>query len=75
LGFCCIGCILAFKIAYHRISGWSWCFFLSAFLLILPLSLVTIQVVPALHNETDLINAVKMGYPAFWSVLLIGIAS
>ncbi|PTL84856.1 hypothetical protein [Vitiosangium sp. GDMCC 1.1324] len=36
-----------------------------------PASLLTLQVVPALHGQRDFIHAVKMGYPVFWTVLLV----
>lgn len=34
-------------------------------------SWLTIQVVPALNGQRDFIHAVKMGYPVFWTILLV----
>ena len=42
-----------------------------ALLLVLPLSFATIHVVPALNGSSDEIHAIKMGYPVFWTALLV----
>jgi hypothetical protein len=39
---------------------------------VLPVSVVTVMLVPARGGETDLVHSVKMGYPMFWVNLLIG---
>jgi hypothetical protein len=39
--------------------------------LVLPLSFATIQILPALNSSTDQIHAIKMGYPVFWTALLL----
>jgi hypothetical protein len=44
------------------------------FVLVLPLSFVTIRVFPAFNGSTDQIHAIKMGYPVFWATLLVPIA-
>jgi hypothetical protein len=36
-----------------------------------PVSWLTLQVVPALNGRNDFIHAVKMGYPVFWTVILV----
>jgi hypothetical protein len=43
-------------------------------ILVLPLSVATIQVFPALNGSTDDVHAVKMGYPVFWTALVIPLA-
>lgn len=48
---------------------------LLALALVLPASLLTIALFPALRGQTDLVHAVKMGYPAGWTPLLLGAAS
>jgi hypothetical protein len=50
-------------------------YFVGAFLLTVPASLVSIHIFPALDGSTDYIHAVKMGYPAFWTVLLTAVAA
>ena len=42
-----------------------------ALLLVLPLSFATIHLLPALNGSTDEIHAIKMGYPVFWTALLV----
>jgi hypothetical protein len=36
-----------------------------------PLSVATIQLIPAVRGQTDAVHAVKMGYPVFWTALLV----
>lgn len=43
----------------------------AAFVLAVPASLMTIHLLPALNGARDYIHAVKMGYPAFWTVVLL----
>ena len=43
-------------------------------LLVLPLSFATIKVFPAFNGSTDQIHSIKMGYPVFWTALLIPLA-
>jgi len=45
-----------------------------ALLFVLPLSFATIRLLPALNGSTDEIHALKMGYPAFWTALLVPLA-
>ena len=42
-----------------------------ALILVLPLSFATIRLLPALNGSTDEIHAIKMGYPVFWTALLV----
>ena len=39
-----------------------------------PLSLATIKLLPALNGATDALHAIKMGYPVFWTALVVPIA-
>jgi hypothetical protein len=43
-------------------------------LLPVPLSIITIHIIPGFGNGRWLADALKMGYPFFWTVLLMGIA-
>jgi hypothetical protein len=45
-----------------------------ALLLVVPLSFATIRVFPALNGSTDEIHSIKMGYPVFWTALLVPVA-
>ncbi len=45
-----------------------------ALLLVIPLSLATIRLIPALNGSTDEIHAFKMGYPVFWTAWLVPLA-
>lgn len=45
-----------------------------ALALVLPLSFATIKVFPAFNGSTDQIHSIKMGYPVFWTTLLVPIA-
>ena len=42
-------------------------------LLIIPLSLLTIQIYTGFGHGTDWIDAVKMGYPIFWTTMFLGL--
>jgi hypothetical protein len=50
-------------------------YFAGAFLLVGPASVASVLVLPALNGSTDYIHAVKMGYPAFWSVICAALAA
>jgi hypothetical protein len=43
-------------------------------LLVLPLSVATIKVLPAFNGSTDQIHSIKMGYPIFWTAVLVPLA-
>jgi len=74
-GISLAGCVLTVKIAHEYSSGLAWLIFCVAVLAVLPFSLFTIKILPSLHNETDLVHAIKMGYHIMWGILLIGVAS
>lgn len=42
--------------------------------LVIPLSLVAIQVNTGFGSQTGWVDAVKMGYPMFWMILLLGVS-
>jgi hypothetical protein len=42
-----------------------------ALVLVLPLAFATIAIFPALNGSRDYIHAIKMGYPVFWTALLV----
>lgn len=48
---------------------------LEVFILVIPCSLITLEVFPMGYNETSFINAVKLGYPVFWASLGLGYLS
>ena len=48
---------------------WLWSFLLT---IAVPLGVLTGALVPAHNGDTDLFHAVKMGWPAAWTVLLVG---
>jgi hypothetical protein len=45
-----------------------------ALLAVLPLSVATIKLFPAVNGSTDQLHSIKMGYPVFWTCLLIPLA-
>jgi hypothetical protein len=49
--------------------------FLLAIALVMPMSLLTIHLLPALNGATDYEHAIKMGYPLFWTNVLMGLAA
>jgi hypothetical protein len=49
-----------------------WIFLL--FLCTLPLSLLTVYLLPGFGHQIGLVDAVKMGYPAFWTNITLGLA-
>lgn len=64
--------------AIHRllvpVPLWTMVFFLVAILLDVPLSLLSLKLVPA-HGATDFYHAIKAGYTMFWVNILLGAAS
>jgi hypothetical protein len=69
------GFTLAVRLALGPVSLWLAGLFLLALGLVLPMGLLTIQIGPALDGSTDVIHVVKMGYPLFWTSVLLGAAS
>lgn len=47
--------------------------FILLMILTLPLSWTTVVLVPGLGSETGWVDAVKMGYPVFWSTFILGL--
>jgi hypothetical protein len=43
-------------------------------MLVLPLSFATIEFFPALNGSTDELHTIKMGYPVFWTALIVPLA-
>jgi hypothetical protein len=66
-------CLLA-RLFLPRVSRWTLLFLLLGLVLIMPASLATCHVLSAIDYRTDYFHAVKMGYPAFWAVVLVGTA-
>ena len=64
--------------AIHRllvpIATWTMVYFLAAILLIVPVSLLCLQIVPA-HGEDDIYHTIKSGYTAFWTNILLAAAA
>jgi hypothetical protein len=58
-----------------RQSPWGLVLTAEALLLVLPASAATIHFLPAPDGSTDLIHAVKVGYPAAWTCLLVAAAT
>jgi hypothetical protein len=56
------------------LRNWTWIVLLLTLLLVAPLSVATIKVLPALNGSRDEIHAIKMGYPIFWTALLVPLA-
>jgi hypothetical protein len=60
----------------RRHAGWRMAqVFLLALLLVMPMGALTIRVFPTSQGYTDYIHVVKMGYPLFWTTVLMGVAS
>jgi hypothetical protein len=53
---------------------WAGILVIFALLAVLPLSFATIRVFPALNGSVDQIHSIKMGYPVFWTSLLVPLA-
>jgi len=49
--------------------------FLLAIALVMPMGLLTIHLLPALNGATDYAHVIKMGYPVFWTNVLMGLAA
>jgi hypothetical protein len=53
---------------------WTGLLLAAGLLLVMPLSIATIKVLPALNGSTDEIHSIKMGYPVFWTAVLVPVA-
>jgi hypothetical protein len=63
------------RLLVEDISRWHLLLLPGSLLVAAVMSFVTIQVLPALHGETDSVHVVKMGYPAFWLAVCLPAAS
>jgi len=70
-----VGLYWAIHLFLQRISQWTLLFLILGLILIMPASLATCHVLSAIDCRTDYFHAVKMGYPAFWAVALVGAAA
>lgn len=68
-----VGFTVAVRLFLARVSWWMAGLFLAAIALVMPVSMLTILVVPALNGKTDYLYVVKMGYPLFWTNILMGL--
>lgn len=69
-----VGLYWAVRLFLQRISQWTLLFLILGLILVMPTSLATCHVLSAIDYRTDYFHAVKMGYPAFWAVVLVGVA-
>jgi hypothetical protein len=53
---------------------WTGFLLAAGLLLVVPLSIATIKIFPALNGSTDEIHSIKMGYPVFWTAVLVPVA-
>jgi hypothetical protein len=70
-----VGFTVAVRIFLAHVGWWTAGLFLLAIALVMPMGMLTIRVVPALNGQTDYLHVVKMGYPLFWTNVLMGLAS
>jgi hypothetical protein len=56
------------------IHCWTGLLLAAALLLVMPLSVATIKIFPALNGSMDEIHSIKMGYPVFWTTVLVPVA-
>jgi len=69
-----VGLFWAVCLFHQRISQWTLLFLILGLILIMPASLATCHVLSAIDYRMDYFHAVKIGYPAFWAVVLVGTA-
>jgi len=69
-----MGIYLGVRFLLRPISRWTILYLAVALLLVVPACLLTIRVVPAVNGATDYLHAVTMGYPTFWTVVLVAAA-
>jgi hypothetical protein len=53
---------------------WTAALVAGALMAVLPLSFATVTIFPAFNGSTDGIHSIKMGYPVFWTSLLVPLA-
>jgi hypothetical protein len=70
-----LGVAFALVFCAHKLlvplRPWTGLLLLVALSAVAPLSVATIQLIPAVRGQTDAVHAVKMGYPVFWTALLV----
>jgi hypothetical protein len=68
---------LSYRLTTHRLirknKKINMLFITLLLLLSIPLSLLTIQINRGFGSGTDWVDAVKMGYPIFWTTMLLGL--
>jgi hypothetical protein len=69
-----VGIWAAVRFFLRRLTAWTILFLVVALGLVVPASMLTVRVFPALYGYTDHVHAVKMGYPVFWVVVLVAAA-
>lgn len=61
------------KKSLHRVR-WGHGFFVAAGIVtVVPLSIMTVRFIPGFSHDASFVSAVKMGYPFFWIVIMMGI--
>lgn len=70
-----VGVAFALVFCTHKMLAplrpWTGLLLLLGLSAVAPLSAATIQLIPAVRGQTDAVHAVKMGYPVFWTALLV----
>lgn len=74
IALCAVGVYFAIDRLLLRLRAWSIALFAAALILVMPASWLLLQVLPA-HGYTDVIHAIKSGYPMLWSNLLMASAA
>lgn len=69
-----VGLTIAGNRWLSKLHRWTAGLLILGLVLTLPMSYVTIRLLPALNGSTDMVHAVKMGYPVFWTVILVPLA-
>jgi hypothetical protein len=68
------GIYAAVRFFLRPLTAWTILYLVVGIGLVVPASMLTIHLFPALYGYTDHVHAVKMGYPAFWVVVLLAAA-
>ncbi|HLK90876.1 MAG TPA: hypothetical protein VKZ18_13345 [Polyangia bacterium] len=69
-----VGLWASVRALLRPLTRWAVAYLALAIVLVLPASVATIRLVPALNGSQDFVHAVKMGYPVFWTVVLVAAA-
>ncbi len=70
LALSAVGVHLAISRLLVRLRPWSFVLFVAAELLVLPMSWLSVQIIPA-HGYRDGIHAIKAGHPMLWTTILM----